>query len=117
MTLITHLKNSKSINLLSILLEGDLGCGKTALSSYISKESNIPYIKMISPDILVRYNEKGKYNAIYNIFEDGYKSPFSIIILDNIETLLECISRNLIQEFYINFNIIKICANISFYSM
>ena len=89
MTLITHLKNSKSVNLLSILLEGDLGCGKTALSSYISKESNIPYIKMISPDFLVRYNEKGKYNAIYNIFEDGYKSPFSIIILDNIETLLE----------------------------
>ena len=35
--------------------------------------------------------ESGKYNAIYNTFEDGYKSPYSIIILDNIEKLIEYI--------------------------
>ena len=86
---VNHLKKSKSINLLSILLEGDSGSGKTALSSFISKESNIPFIKIISPDLLVRFNEKGKYNIIYSIFEDAYKSPFSIIILDNIEQLIE----------------------------
>ena len=56
---------------------------------FISKESNIPFIKIISPDLLVRFNEKGKYNIIYSIFEDAYKSPFSIIILDNIEKLIE----------------------------
>ena len=86
---VNHLKNSKVINLLSILLEGDLGCGKTALSSFIAKESNIPFIKIISPDLLIRFNEKGKYNSIYSIFEDGYKTPLSIIILDNIEKLID----------------------------
>lgn len=50
---------------------------------------------MISPEFLVRFDEKGKYNAIYNIFEDGYKSPFSIIILDNIEKLIEYVKIGL----------------------
>ena len=35
--------------------------------------------------------ENGKYSSIYNTFEDGYKSPYSIIILDNIEKLIEYI--------------------------
>ena len=35
--------------------------------------------------------EGGKYSAISSTFEDGYKSPYSIIILDNIEKLIEYI--------------------------
>ena len=35
--------------------------------------------------------EGGKYSSISTIFEDGYKSPSSIIILDNIEKLIEYI--------------------------
>jgi len=90
-SLFEQIKNSTSISLLSVLLEGEPGCGKTALASYLALHSGFPYVKIISPESLVKYMESGKYTAIYNTFEDGYKSPYSIIILDNIEKLIEYI--------------------------
>ncbi len=90
-SLFEQIKNSNVISLLSVLLEGEPGCGKTALASYLALHSGFPYVKIISPESLVKYMESGKYNAIYNTFEDGYKSPYSIIILDNIEKLIEYI--------------------------
>ena len=90
-SLFDQIKNSNVISLLSVLLEGEPGCGKTALASYLALHSGFPYVKIISPDSLVKYMESGKYTAIYNTFEDGYKSPYSIIILDNIEKLIEYI--------------------------
>ena len=89
--LFTQIKNSTNISLLSVLLEGEAGCGKTALASYLALHSGFPYVKIISPDTLVKYMEGGKYSSISSTFEDGYKSPFSIIILDNIEKLIEYI--------------------------
>jgi vesicle-fusing ATPase len=90
-SLFEQIKNSTSISLLSVLLEGESGCGKTALASYLALHSGFPYVKIISPESLVKYMESGKYTYIYNTFEDGYKSPYSIIILDNIEKLIEYI--------------------------
>ena len=90
-SLFEQIKNSTNISLLSVLLEGESGCGKTALASYLALHSGFPYVKIISPESLVKYMESGKYTAIYNTFEDGYKSPYSIIILDNIEKLIEYI--------------------------
>ena len=90
-SLFEQIKKSNSISLLSVLLEGESGCGKTALASYLALHSGFAYVKIISPDSLVKYMESGKYTAIYNTFEDGYKSPYSIIILDNIEKLIEYI--------------------------
>ena len=89
--LFEQIKNSTNISLLSVLLEGESGCGKTALASYLALHSGFPYVKIISPESLIKYMENGKYTAIYNTFEDGYKSPYSIIILDNIEKLIEYI--------------------------
>ena len=90
-SLFEQIKNSTSISLLSVLLEGEPGCGKTALASYLALHSGFPYVRIISPESLVKFMESGKYTAIYNTFEDGYKSPYSIIILDNIEKLIEYI--------------------------
>ena len=90
-SLFEQIKNSQSISLLSVLLEGEPGCGKTALAAYLALHSGFPYVRIISPESLVKFMESGKYTAIYNTFEDGYKSPYSIIILDNIEKLIEYI--------------------------
>ena len=90
-SLFEQIKNSNSISLLSVLLEGESGCGKTALASYLALHSGFPYVRIISPESLVKFMESGKYTSIYNTFEDGYKSPYSIIILDNLEKLIEYI--------------------------
>ena len=90
-SLFEQIKNSHNISLLSVLLEGEPGCGKTSLASYLALHSGFPYVRIISPESLVKFMENGKYSSIYNTFEDGYKSPYSLIILDNIEKLIEYI--------------------------
>ena len=88
-SLFTQIKTTNTVSLLSVLLEGESGCGKTALDAYQSLRSGFPYVKIISPDSLVKYMEGGKYSSISTIFEDAYKSPSSIIILDNIYYFLQ----------------------------
>ena len=46
-------------------------------------------MKLVSPDNFIGYSELGKINSIAKIFEDAYRSPLSIIILDDIERLVE----------------------------
>jgi len=76
---------------LSILLEGQNGCGKTALAVKLALESNYPFVKLISPENFVGYHELSKINALVKIFDDAYKSPLSLIVLDDIERLIEFI--------------------------
>ncbi len=89
--LLNQVKNSKSSNLLSVLLEGESGVGKTAIACNLALKSESPFVKMLSPETLVNLMENGKVAEISRIFEDAYKSPFSIIILDNLERLIEYI--------------------------
>jgi vesicle-fusing ATPase len=56
MNFISEIKNSKSTPLLSILLEGRNGCGKTALAAKLALESKFPYVKMITPENFVGYS-------------------------------------------------------------
>jgi vesicle-fusing ATPase len=87
---VQSVKKSSSANpLLSILLEGDNGSGKTALAAKIAVDSGFPFVKMISPEHYVGYTDFAKVQAINKVFEDAYKSPLSLIVLDDIERLLE----------------------------
>ena len=86
-----EIRNSKATPLLTILLEGMNGCGKTALAAKLALESKFPFVKLISPENFVGYSEQGKISQIVKIFEDAYKSPLSLIILDDIERLIEFI--------------------------
>lgn len=83
--------SQKSTSLLSILLEGKNGCGKTALAAKLALESQFPYVKMISPENFVGYSEQGKISQMVKVFEDAYKSPLSLVILDDLERLIEFI--------------------------
>jgi vesicle-fusing ATPase len=91
MSLLDQVRGSSSTSLLTILLDGERGVGKTALACHLALKSEFPYIKVISPELLVSYMENGKVGAITKIFEDAYKSPFSMIILDELERLIEYI--------------------------
>jgi vesicle-fusing ATPase len=89
--LIENLKESETTSLLSVLLSGDRGTGKTAFAAKMALESGFPFVKMVTPEDFVGYSEGGKLAKITKIFDDAYKSPLSLIVLDDLERLIEFI--------------------------
>jgi len=75
--------------MISILLSGKPGCGKSAFAAKLALDSGFPFIKMITPEDYVGYTETSRVSKITKIFEDAYKSRYSIIIVDDIERHLE----------------------------
>jgi hypothetical protein len=67
--------------MLSVLLEGPQGSGKTALAATAAIESAFPFAKVVSPEAMVGYSEQAKASQIAKVFEDAYKSPLSVVIL------------------------------------
>ena len=45
-------------------------------------------MKLLSPDSMVGFSESQKVAAIAKVFQDSYKSPLSVIVVDNLERLL-----------------------------
>jgi len=46
-----QMKNSGQTKILTLLLEGPQGCGKSALAAQLAMESDFPMVKLISPDM------------------------------------------------------------------
>lgn len=74
--------------LVSLLLHGPPGSGKTALAATIARASEYPFMKLVSPDDMVGFSEAQKVAAISKVFADSYKSPLSVIVVDSLERLL-----------------------------
>mmetsp|Transcript_28479 Transcript_28479/g.48389 ORF Transcript_28479/g.48389 Transcript_28479/m.48389 type:complete len:417 (-) Transcript_28479:78-1328(-) len=87
--LVRQVKESKATPLLSVLLCGPKGTGKTAIAANLALESDFPFVKRISPVKFVGMSEMQKTQAIASIFDSAYKTPLSVIILDDLERLLE----------------------------
>ena len=85
---VDQVRTSTRTPLVSVLLYGKAGSGKTALAASIAKASEFPFIKLISPDTMVGYSEGQKISAITRVFMDSYKSPLSVVVVDNIERLI-----------------------------
>ncbi|KAK1570965.1 hypothetical protein Q3G72_009860 [Acer saccharum] len=92
MLLVEQVKVSKGSPLVTCLLEGPSGSGKTALAATAGIDSDFPYVKIISAETMIGLHESTKCAQIVKVFEDAYKSPLSIIILDDIERLLEYVA-------------------------
>ncbi|KAL9713092.1 transport between ER and Golgi ATPase protein [Leucoagaricus gongylophorus] len=84
-----QVRSSQRTPLVSTLLHGPSGSGKTALAASIAQASEFPFIKLISPDNMVGYSEPQKVQAITKVFTDSYKSPLSVVVVDNIERLID----------------------------
>ena len=85
---VKQVSTSNKTPLVSLLLHGPPGTGKTALAAKIAAKSEFPYIKFISPETMVGFNESQKIREITKIFEDSYKSTTSVIVVDCVERLL-----------------------------
>lgn len=86
---INQVEQNERTEILSVLLSGPAGSGKTALAAMLATGSNYPFIKLLSPQAFVGKHELEKCQKLAKAFEDAYKSPLSLVILDDIERLLE----------------------------
>ncbi|XP_022876475.1 vesicle-fusing ATPase-like isoform X1 [Olea europaea var. sylvestris] len=92
MLLAEQVKVSQGSPIVTCLLEGPSGSGKTAMAATVGIESDFPYVKIISAESMIGLSEGSKCAQIVKVFEDAYKSPLSIIILDDIERLLDYVA-------------------------
>jgi vesicle-fusing ATPase len=90
--LVEQVRVSPKTPMLTCLLEGAAGSGKTALAATLAIGSEFPFTKLVSADTMVGQSEMGKCQALAKVFEDAYKSPLSLIVLDDIERLLEYVA-------------------------
>lgn len=86
---VEQVRKPDSTPLFSVLIHGPPGGGKTALAAKIAIDSEYPFIKLISPEDMVGFNEMAKVQHLSKVFMDAYKSPMSIIVMDNIERILD----------------------------
>jgi hypothetical protein len=54
----------------------------------MAKLSEFPFVKILSPNNMLGFNEAAKCAAIKKVFEDAYKSELSCVVVDDIESLL-----------------------------
>ncbi|KAK8862577.1 Vesicular-fusion protein [Apiospora arundinis] len=78
-------------DLTSVLLYGPDGSGKTALAADIALNSEFPLVKMVRANDMVGMSEQGKVEHIKKAFTDAYKSTLSVLILDEIESMISYI--------------------------
>uniref|UniRef100_A0A7S0S019 Vesicle-fusing ATPase n=2 Tax=Pyramimonas obovata TaxID=1411642 RepID=A0A7S0S019_9CHLO len=88
-SIIQQVRTSEQTPLLTCLLEGPPGAGKSALAATLALESDFPFIKLVSAEAMVSMSAGSKVQMIHKVFEDAFKSPLSVILLDDIERLLE----------------------------
>lgn len=75
--------------LLSVLIHGSPEAGKTALAAKIAIDSQFSFIKLIRPADMAGFNEMAKISHINKIFADAYKSATSVVVIDEIETIID----------------------------
>ncbi|ERF76400.1 Vesicular-fusion protein sec18 [Endocarpon pusillum Z07020] len=86
---VEQVRKPDSTPLFSVLLHGPPASGKTALAAKIAIDSEYPFIKLVSPEDMVGFNEMAKVQYLSKVFMDAYKSPMSIIVMDNIERIVD----------------------------
>ncbi|CAG8960642.1 hypothetical protein HYFRA_00013520 [Hymenoscyphus fraxineus] len=86
---VDYIKNAPDASLLSMLLHGPPGSGKTAIAAKIAKDSGFPFIKLVSAENMIGFSEMAKIQYLQKVFMDAYKSPLNIVVIDNIERIIE----------------------------
>ncbi|KAH6677960.1 vesicular-fusion protein SEC18 [Verticillium dahliae] len=87
---VNTLKEGQVLDRMSVLFHGPAESGKTAIASHIAMLSEYPFVKLVSPQNLTPFRDEfGKKDYLSKVFADAYKSPLSIVILDNFEQLIE----------------------------
>ena len=76
--------------MLSCVLEGPTGSGKSALAATVALESDFPYIKVISPESMVGFAEQVSEQSCKTI-HSSEDMPLVAVTLHNLHSLQLCI--------------------------
>lgn len=87
--LVEQVRTSTRTPLMSVLLQGEAGAGKTAIAAKMAVDSGFPFVRMISADEMIGYSESSKCQMIHRVFMDSYKSPLSLIFIDDMERIID----------------------------
>ena len=87
--IVEQVRTSAKTPLMSVLLKGQPHTGKTAIAAKMAVESGFPFVRMIAADEMIGYSEMSKCQTIHKAFMDSYKSPLSIIFIDDIERIID----------------------------
>lgn len=82
------LQTSKLTTILSTLILGNSGTGKTSLAVNLALNSGFPFIGMISSGTLAGKVDKERIDYIESEFRKAYQSPRSVMILDDLEGII-----------------------------
>lgn len=85
--LLDLIRHSERTNLVSVLIEGTPLSGKTALAAHLATLSGFPMVRFVSAENMVGFHAKLQY--IHRMFEDAYRSPQSVVIVDDIERIID----------------------------
>ena len=86
--LVEQVRTSAKTPLMTVLLEGRAHTGKTALAARTAVTSEFPFVRLLSADSMIGFSESAKCQAIQKVL-DSYKSPLSIVVIDDVERLIE----------------------------
>jgi vesicle-fusing ATPase len=67
-------KNTDTSLVHSILLEGKIGTGKTAIAAAFALKSDITYVKILTPGDFLGLSEYAKINTLVTTFRMAYRS-------------------------------------------
>jgi len=67
-------KNTSTSLVHSILLEGKIGTGKTAVAAAFALKSDITYVKILTPGDFLGLSEYAKINTLVTTFRMAYRS-------------------------------------------
>ena len=76
---------------MSVLLRCLPASRKTAIVAKVAVASGFPFVRMVSADDMIGYSEHAKCGLIHKIFLDSYKSPLSLIFIDDIKCIINYI--------------------------
>lgn len=87
--LVEQVRVSDRTPLMSVMLKGPPSSGKTAIAAKLAVDSGFPFVRMIAADEMIGYSDSSKCQQIHKAFMDSYKSPLSIIFIDDIERIID----------------------------
>ncbi|CAB3407570.1 unnamed protein product [Caenorhabditis bovis] len=87
--LVESAKNPENSGFVTAVLAGAPRSGKSCLAATIAKNSEFPFVKVVSPGDMVGFTESAKCLALRKAFDDAKRSKLSVLLIDNLERLLD----------------------------